>query len=80
MCVDSTNFQPFYLFFGRTPRSPFMSSLPQMSDEIDGPPGEYLKSLVTGLTHAHEIAQQNMIYHKEKMKEQYDKKSYSIDY
>ena len=77
--VESTHYQPYYLMFGRTPRSPISVALPEVPDV----PGEinkhFVRDLVTGLHHAHEIAQSNMKYHKQKMKEQY-KKAYIKEY
>ena len=55
--VESTHYQPYYLMFGRTPRSPISVVLPEVPDV----PGEvnrhFVSDLVTGLHHAHKIAQ-----------------------
>ena len=50
-----------------------LPEVPNVPGEVNRP---FVSDLVTGLHHAHEIVQSNMKYHKEKMKEQYDKKAY----
>ena len=79
-CVDSTHYQPFYLMFGRTPRTPFSTTLPDPPDVTNEDNKEFIKDLVLGLQYAHDRARENMEYHKAKMKEQYDKKVYTVDY
>ena len=41
---------------------------------------EFIQDLVLGLQYAHDRARENMEYHEAKMKEQYDKKVYTVDY
>ena len=80
VCVESTHFQPFYLMLGRAPRCPLSISLPDVPDVPGIVNKDYIKNLVTGLSHAHNIAQKNMAHHKQKMKEQYDRKAYPVDF
>ena len=80
VCVDSTGYEPFYLMFGRMPRSPFSTTIPKPPDVSSAEDKEYIRDLVQGLQFAHEKARENMAIQKAKMKEQYDKNVYTEDY
>ena len=65
--------------FGREPYSPISTTLP-MIDFPNPDDKTFIKQLVQGLTISHEIAQDNMRHHKEKMKIQYNKKIHPVEY
>ena len=55
--------------FGRTPRTPFSTTLPDPPDVTNEDNKEFIQGLVLGLQYAHDQARENMKYHKTKMKE-----------
>ena len=75
----STGYEPFYLMYGRMPRSPFSTTFPRPIDVSSAEDKEYLYDLVQGLQFAHEKARENMTIQKAKMKKQYYKNVYTED-
>ena len=74
-CIDSTQFSPFYLMFGREPLDPLDTVLPQSKDVKEG-----LGETILKLQAARTIARNNVAERQDKMKERYDKSAFPRDF
>ena len=68
VCVDSTQYSPYFLMFGHEPFGPLETVLPNLQDLR-----QEVKETVLKLHKVREVAKQNLEERKKKMKENYDK-------
>jgi len=80
VCVDSTNYSPFYLMYGREPRNALQTVLPQSPQVSGGEGHDFLKNLIERLLFAKEIAKSNLQTSASKMKFFYDLKKFIPEY
>ena len=67
VCIDSTQYSPFYLMYGREPFCPLDTILPRMTD-----PAPSTQEYVRQLVHAREVAVQNVTDCQHLIKRKYD--------
>ena len=73
VCIKSTHYTPFYLMFGREPRTFISMSLPVVNEGHTPDIRAQIAEVVQRLHFAHEDARKNLEKHREAMKTYYDK-------
>lgn len=73
VCIDSTQYTPFFLMYGREPYCPLDSVLPTVQDAV--PPS--VKEFVLRLQKAREVARINITESQARMKKRYDESANS---
>ena len=73
ICIDSTQYSPFYLMFGREPYSPLDTILPVHKDLPSS-----IKEYALQAAYAREVAVANVTETQEKIKKRYDQTSHDV--
>ena len=75
VCIDSTQYSPFYLMFGREPFSPLDTILPAVQDLPNS-----IRQYALQLAYAREVAKNNVATCQEKIKTRYDETSNNVSF
>ena len=73
-CIRSSDFTPHFMIFGRYARSPLDFKLPSHS-QLPRNVNHFVARLLDTMSHANEVAKENIEINKAYMKQQYDKKT-----
>lgn len=80
VCIKSTHYTPFYLMFGREPRTFISMSLPDVNKGNTADVRAQIAEVVQRLHFAHEDARKNLEKHQKAMKTYYDKDCRTHEY